>query len=169
MHHFSVVFELNTGLELSKLSIYFLAYGSFNRPNRLTQCYTQFKSPRIKILCVIFVHTFKWYEILENQNVLFPKGLQWVQHWVNRFGLFKVNGGSIWILYVFDLQTRKILIRARMPVGPQLSFSISMVFSRDVTSAMLVSPINPPGTSTLLSCKCFLLFLLKNMLIDHVS
>ena len=80
MPHFSVVFELNTSLELSKFSIYYLAYSSFNRPNRLTQCYTQFKSPRVKILCVFFVHTFKWYEIPEEQNVLFLKGLNWVQH-----------------------------------------------------------------------------------------
>ena len=145
MHHFFVVFELNASLELSNLSIYFLAYGSFNRPNRLTQCYTQFKSPRIKILCVIFVHTFKWYEIPEKQNVLFSKDLNWVQRWVKPFDSFKVNGGSIWILYEFDLKTRKILIRARMPVDHQLLCPVSMVFSGHVTSAILVSPINPPG------------------------
>ena len=27
-----------------------------NRPNRLTQCCTQFKSPGIKILCVLYLH-----------------------------------------------------------------------------------------------------------------
>ena len=27
-----------------------------NRPNRLTQCCTQFKSPGFKILCVLYLH-----------------------------------------------------------------------------------------------------------------
>ena len=27
-----------------------------NRPNRLTQCCTQFKSPGTKILCVLYLH-----------------------------------------------------------------------------------------------------------------
>lgn len=36
-----------------------------NRSNRLTQCCTQFKFPRVKILCVLYLHcnvafTFKW-------------------------------------------------------------------------------------------------------------
>ena len=42
-----------------------------------------------------------------------------------------------------------------------------IVFSCDVTAAMLVSPINPPGT--LFICKRFLLFRLKTILFDHVS
>ena len=38
----------------------------YNRPIRLTQCCTQFKSPGDKILCVLYLHynvtfTFKWY------------------------------------------------------------------------------------------------------------
>ena len=38
----------------------------YNRPFRLTQCCTQFKSPGDKILCVLYLHynvtfTFKWY------------------------------------------------------------------------------------------------------------
>ena len=42
----------------------FLSRG--NRPIRLTQCCTQFKSPGDKILCVLYLHnnvdfTFKWY------------------------------------------------------------------------------------------------------------
>ena len=55
-----------------------------NRPIRQTQCYTQFKSPKVKILCVLYLHysvafTFKWY----------ANGLNnWVQHWVSRIGLF---------------------------------------------------------------------------------
>ena len=54
-----------------------------NRPIRQTQCYTQFKSPKVKILFVLYLHysvafTFKWY----------AKGLNWVQHWVSRIGLF---------------------------------------------------------------------------------
>ena len=37
-----------------------------HRPIRITQCCTQFKSPRVKILCVLYLHynvafTFKWY------------------------------------------------------------------------------------------------------------
>ena len=37
-----------------------------NRPFRVTQCCTQFKSPGVKILCVLYLHynvafTFKWY------------------------------------------------------------------------------------------------------------
>ena len=27
-----------------------------NRPIRLTQCFTQFKSPGVKILCVLYLH-----------------------------------------------------------------------------------------------------------------
>ena len=39
---------------------------SVKRPIRLTQCCTQFKSPGVKILCVLYLHdnvafTFKWY------------------------------------------------------------------------------------------------------------
>ena len=64
----------------------------------------------------------------------------------------------------------------RLPVDV-LSVSITpyRVFSRDVTTAMLaslnkrttamlVSPTNPLGITL-----CFLLFWLKNMLIDHAS
>ena len=65
-----------------------------NRPIRLTQCCTQFRSVRVKVLCVFYLHdniafTFKRYgtEYLE-QNVLFRKDLNWVQHWVSRIGLF---------------------------------------------------------------------------------
>ena len=40
--------------------------GSPHRPIRLTQCCTQFKSPGVKTLCVLYLHhnvafTFKWY------------------------------------------------------------------------------------------------------------
>ena len=44
------------------------ANASVNRPIRLTQCCTQVKS-----------------------SVLFPKGLNWVQHWVSRIGLFHLR------------------------------------------------------------------------------
>ena len=52
-------------------------------PNRLTQCCTQFKSPGVKILCVLYLHynvqfTFKLYLEFLKQNVWFPKGLYWV-------------------------------------------------------------------------------------------
>ena len=62
------------------------------RPFRLTQCCTQFKSPGVKILCVLYLHynvafTFKWYGNSWNKNVLFPKGLNWIQHWVSQIGL----------------------------------------------------------------------------------
>ena len=38
----------------------------WNRPIRLSQCCTQFKSPGVKILCLLYLHynvafTFKWY------------------------------------------------------------------------------------------------------------
>ena len=36
-------------------------------------------------------------------------------------------------------------------------------------AAMLVPRPNPPGNLTLLLCKRFLLFSLKNMAVDHVS
>ena len=32
-----------------------------NRPNRLTQCRTQFKSPRVKVLCVLYLHVLYLY------------------------------------------------------------------------------------------------------------
>ena len=39
---------------------------SFDKPIRVTQCCTQFKSPEVNILCVLYLHynvafTFKWY------------------------------------------------------------------------------------------------------------
>ena len=52
-----------------------------DRPIRLTQCCTHFKSPRVQILCVLYLHynvAFTWK--LLKQNVLLPKGLNWVQH-----------------------------------------------------------------------------------------
>ena len=55
-----------------------------NRPNRLTQCCTQFKSPGVKIfVCCICIRM--WHSHLNDMeipetNVLFPKGLNWVQH-----------------------------------------------------------------------------------------
>ena len=55
---------------------------TMNRPIRLTQCCTQFKSLGVKIFCVIHLHdnvAFIW-KYLE-QNVLFPQDLNWVQHW----------------------------------------------------------------------------------------
>ena len=44
-----------------------------NRPIRLTQCCTQFKSPWVKILCVLYFHynvafTFKWYGNIWNKT-----------------------------------------------------------------------------------------------------
>ena len=65
---------------------------SAGRPILLTQCCTQVKSPGLKILCVLYLHhneafTFKWYWKFLMQNVSFPKGLNWVQHWVGRIGL----------------------------------------------------------------------------------
>ena len=67
-----------------------------NRPNRLNQCCTQFKSPGIKILCVAFalecgIHIYMISKFMK-QNVLFPKGLNWVQHWVSRLGLLSFRG-----------------------------------------------------------------------------
>ena len=38
----------------NRLFIYFFIL--VHRPNRLTQCYVQFKSPRVKILCVLCLH-----------------------------------------------------------------------------------------------------------------
>ena len=52
-----------------------------NRPIRLTQFCTQFKSLGVKDLCMLHLHdnvAFIW-KYLE-QNVLFPKDLNWVQH-----------------------------------------------------------------------------------------
>ena len=58
---------------------------TLNRPIRLTQCCTQFKSPGYKILCVLYLQynvafTLKMIWKFLKQNVLFPKGLNWVQH-----------------------------------------------------------------------------------------
>ena len=51
-----------------------------NTPIRLTQCCTQFKSPGVKILCVLYLHynvafTFKCMEIPEIKSFI-PKGFE---------------------------------------------------------------------------------------------
>ena len=51
-----------------------------NRPIRLTQCCTQFKSPGIKILCVLYLHynvafSFKCMEIPKTKSFI-PKGFE---------------------------------------------------------------------------------------------
>ena len=51
-----------------------------NRPIRLTQCCTQFKSPRVKILCLLYLHynvtfSFKCMEIPETK-IFIPKGFE---------------------------------------------------------------------------------------------
>ena len=78
---------------------------------QLTQCCTQFKSPKVKILCVLYLHynvsfTFKWYEIPDFlQNVLFTKGLNWVQHWVSWTGLWPQLVCSKHIFWVKSAKT----------------------------------------------------------------
>ena len=51
-----------------------------DRPIRLTQCCTQFKSPGVKILCVLYLHynvafSFKCMEIPETKSFI-PKGFE---------------------------------------------------------------------------------------------
>ena len=51
-----------------------------NRPIRLTQCCTQFKSPGVKIHCVLYLHhnvafSFKCMEIPETKSFI-PKGFE---------------------------------------------------------------------------------------------
>ena len=51
-----------------------------NRPIRLTQCCTQFKSPGVKILCVLYLHynvafTFKCMKIPETKRFI-PRGFE---------------------------------------------------------------------------------------------
>ena len=51
-----------------------------HRPIRLTQCCTQFKSPGVKILCVLYLHynvafSFKCMEIPETKSFI-PKGFE---------------------------------------------------------------------------------------------
>ena len=58
-------------------------YLAINRPNRLTQCCTQFKSPVVKILCVLYFHynvafTFKWYGNFWNK--MFYSQTVWIGH-----------------------------------------------------------------------------------------
>ena len=55
-------------------------------PIRLTQCCTQFKPPGVKIFCVLYLHynvafrdIYVIWKFLK-QSVLFPQGLNWVQH-----------------------------------------------------------------------------------------
>ena len=55
-------------------------YACTNRPIRPTHCCTQFKSPRDKILCVLYLHynvafTFKCMEIPETKRFI-PKGFE---------------------------------------------------------------------------------------------
>ena len=40
-----------------------------NRPIRLTQCCTQFKSPRVKILCVLHLHYNLWHSHLNDMQI----------------------------------------------------------------------------------------------------
>ena len=56
-----------------------MAY-SVNRPIRLTQCCTQFKSPRVQVLCLLYSHynvafSFKCMEIPETKSFI-PKGFE---------------------------------------------------------------------------------------------
>ena len=65
-----------------------------NRSNRLTQCYTQFKPPGFNILCVLYLHynlAFTCKSYGNSWNKLFQLGLNWVQHWVSRFGLYNID------------------------------------------------------------------------------
>ena len=60
----------------------------------LTQCCTQFKSPGLKILyvfhCIIMWHShLNDMEIPETKGFI-PKGVNWVQHYVSRIGLFVI-------------------------------------------------------------------------------
>ena len=55
-------------------------------PIRLAQCCTQFKSPGVKIFCVLYLHynvAFRDIYVIWKfltKSVLFPQGLNWVQH-----------------------------------------------------------------------------------------
>ena len=73
--------NLNHNIYIQVMHIYLHVSHSNNRPIRLTQCCTQFKSLGVKDLCMLHLHdnvAFIW-KYLE-QNVLFPKDLNWVQH-----------------------------------------------------------------------------------------
>ena len=72
----------------------FLLLIDSNRPIQLTQCCTQFKFPRVKILCVLCLHynvafTFTAVNGMEipETKCFIPK--DWVQQWVSRIGLLK--------------------------------------------------------------------------------
>ena len=52
-----------------------------NRPNRLTQCCTQFKSPGVKIPCVLHLHYVAWHSRLNDMEIpetnrFNPKGFE---------------------------------------------------------------------------------------------
>ena len=69
-------------------------WGDRNRPIRLTQCCTQFTSPGVKIvycICIIMWHSHLNVWKFLKQKVLFPKGLNWVQHWVSRISLLPLD------------------------------------------------------------------------------
>ena len=55
------------------------------------------------------------------------------------------------------------------PFPRVFSNGVYRVLSRDVTAAMLLSPINPPGIELDILMQKFSFVLVENMLIDHVS
>ena len=62
------------------IKVKILSRTCFNRPIRLTQCCTQFKSPGVKILCVLYLHynvafTFKCMEIPKTKSFI-PRGFE---------------------------------------------------------------------------------------------
>ena len=82
---------------LSPSSYWLLSCLVAYRPTGLTKCCIQFRSLGVKVLCVFHLYdniafTFKWYG--STWNVLFPKDLNWVQHWVSRIGLLNLFRGA---------------------------------------------------------------------------
>ena len=53
-----------------------------DRPIRLTQCCTQFKSPRVQILCVLYLHYNVAFTFINDMEIpetkgFIPKGFEW--------------------------------------------------------------------------------------------
>ena len=63
-----------------------------NRPIRLTQCCTQFKSLGVLRFFVYCICIIMWHSHLNDVEIpetkrFIPKGMNWVQHWVSRISL----------------------------------------------------------------------------------
>ena len=134
-----------------------------NRPNRLTQCCTQFKSPGVKILCVSHLHsnvafTFKWYgnswhKTFYSQRVWIGYNIEladWVYSFSRNCQIIRPVHTRLWVQIKFKSEKSKFVIYSGSALSSQAS-SLALHFETNLTGYK--SHLN------LMLFFCFLLFL----------